>query len=330
MIRITDLFAGIGGMRLGFEQAAKEAGIDLRCVFSSEIDNFACITYRENFGDDPCSDIRAINSQDVPDHDILLAGFPCQPFSIAGVSKKRSLGEKTGFEEVKSGNLFFEIARILEAKRPEAFLIENVKGLLSHNKGKDIALIKSILKEKLGYNIKMKVIDGALLVPQHRERVYIVGFRSASNFEFPEIEGKDRKLAEILEDNVPDKYTIGPGTWKTLLRHRSKHKEQGNGFGFSIASRDGIARTLSQRYHKDGAEILLDQPGKERPRRLTPRECARLMGFPDDFVIPVSDTRAYMQFGNSVIVPVVRAIAKQMLSTFKECAGNGVSGQKDS
>lgn len=330
MIKIADLFAGIGGIRLGFEQAAKETGFDLGCVFASEIDRYACKTYEANFGEQPSGDIRGIEASDIPDHDIFLAGFPCQPFSIAGVSKKRSLGEKTGFDEKKSGNLFFEIVRILKEKKPEAFLLENVKGLLSHNRGNDIKLIIHILEKELGYMTKIKIIDGALLVPQHRERVYIVGFRSLQGFEFPVIEDRHPCLKDILEKNVAGKYTIGPGTWETLIRHRKNHADKGNGFGYSIADLDGISRTLSHRYHKDGAEILIDQPGRERPRKLTPRECARLMGFPDDFIIPVSDTRAYMQFGNSVVIPVVRDIAKHILSTFKECAKDGVSGQKDS
>jgi DNA (cytosine-5)-methyltransferase 1 len=330
MIRIADLFSGIGGIRLAFEKSAEDVGVDVEFVFASEIDRYACKTYEMNFGEQPHGDIKDIDAADVPDHDIFLAGFPCQPFSLAGVSKKRSLGEKTGFDEKKSGNLFFEIVRILKEKKPEAFLLENVKGLLSHNRGNDIKLIIHTLEEELGYVTKIRIIDGALLVPQHRERVYIVGFRSLQGFEFPVIEDRHPCLKNILEKSVAGKYTIGPGTWETLIRHRKNHADKGNGFGYSIADPDGISRTLSHRYHKDGAEILIDQPDRERPRKLTPRECARLMGFPDEFIIPVSDTRAYMQFGNSVVVPVLRAIAGQMLSTFKEQEKDGVSGRENS
>lgn len=309
-ISFIDLFAGIGGTRTGFEKAG------CKCVFTSEWDKFSQITYKENFGDLPAGDIRMITTKNIPDFDILLAGFPCQPFSIAGVSKKKSMGRKHGFEDEKQGNLFFEIERILKGKKPQAFMLENVKNIRSHDKGKTFDQISKIIKN-LGYTFDTKLIDGQLLVPQHRERIYMVGFRKdlyGENFvfNFPEISDKKLKLRDILEKKVDIKYTLSDKLWNYLQAYAIKHKKNGNGFGFGIAKRNGTTRTLSARYYKDGSEILIEQKNKN-PRRLTPRECARLMGFKDKFKITVSDTQAYRQFGNSIVVPVVEIIAKEIV-----------------
>ena len=309
--RFIDLFAGIGGMRIAFEaQGAK-------CVFSSEWDKFAQITYERNFGEKPYGDITKLDIEQVPDHDILVAGFPCQPFSIAGVSKKNSLGREHGFKDKTQGTLFFDVARIIEAKKPMAFLLENVKNLRSHDKGRTFEVISRTLTE-LGYDIQVQILDGKFYVPQHRERIFIVGFRrpiiaEMKPFLFPAPESVPPKLKTILEKNVPSKYTLTDGLWDYLKKYAEKHRAAGNGFGFGLADLDSWSRTLSARYYKDGSEILIPQQGKN-PRRLTPRECARLQGYPDSFKIPVSDTQAYKQFGNSVVVPLVTAIAKQMVS----------------
>lgn len=317
--KFIDLFAGIGGTRLGYERAGAE------CVFTSEWDKYSQITYQANYGDLPKGDIREIETSIIPDFDILLAGFPCQPFSIAGVSKKISLGRAHGFDDIKQGNLFFEIARILKEKSPSAFMLENVKNLLNHDKGNTFAVIMKILKE-LDYNVTYKIIDGGKLVPQHRERIYIVGFKNKLVskdfvFDFPEIEDQKPKLIDILEKNVDPKYTLSDKLWNYLQNYAKKHKEKGNGFGFGMADVQGVTRTLSARYHKDGSEILIPQEGKN-PRRLTPRECARLMGFPETYKIVVSDTQAYRQFGNSIVVPVVERIAKKVLSTLDKFESN--------
>lgn len=313
--RFIDLFAGIGGTRLGFESAGGE------CVFTSEWDKYAQKTYEANFGEIPFGDIRQIKTSQIPDFDILLAGFPCQPFSIAGVSKKISLGRAHGFSDEKQGNLFFEIARILQDKMPTGFMLENVKNLISHDKGNTFKVILKILDE-LGYRVTYKIIDGRYFVPQHRERTYIVGFRSDIvpddfHFAFPELPEKGPKLATILEGIISEKYTLSDKLWNYLVNYAEKHKEKGNGFGFGLADPQGNTRTLSARYYKDGSEILIPQPSKN-PRRLTPRECARLMGFPDTFNIPVSDTQAYRQFGNSIVVPVVSAVAKNIEQVLEE------------
>jgi len=302
-----DLFAGIGGTRMGFEAAGGD------CVFSSEYNKYSQITYNANFGELPEGDITKIASDDIPDHNVLVAGFPCQPFSIAGVSKKISLGRPHGFKDITQGTLFFEIARILEDKQPEAFMLENVKNLKNHNDGETFKVIRGTLEE-LGYTVCEKIIDAKYFVPQHRERIFIVGFKEKTSFTFPEIIDKHPKLRNILEPKVDDKYTLSDKLWNYLQKYAEKHKRLGNGFGFGIADLDGITRTLSARYNKDGSEILIYQKGKN-PRRLTPRECARLMGFPDSFKIPVSDTQAYKQFGNSVVVPVVASVAKQIAKT---------------
>jgi DNA (cytosine-5)-methyltransferase 1 len=340
-----DLFAGIGGIRIAFETHGGE------CVMSSEYNPFSQKTYRTFFGETPdfseiitvtpAGDITQLPPNLVPDHTILTAGFPCQPFSLAGVSKKNSLGRPHGFDDPTQGTLFFNIKEILAAKRPDAFLLENVKNLKQHDRGTTYSVIRDTL-DSLGYDVFDRVIDAAGWTPQHRERIYIIGFRRPEGGQnwridcFPEFEEmkppaqRDFELDEILETNVPDKYILGPGTWDTLVRHKAHHKEQGNGFGYGLLTppfRGQVTRTLSARYHKDGAEILIDI-GRERPRRLTPLECCRLMGFPEEYQkyfsrdieieSPVSETQAYRQFGNSVVVPVVRDIARIMVKRLVE------------
>ncbi len=305
--RFIDLFAGIGGMRLAFEKAGG------RCVYSSEWNKYSQQTYFANFGDQPDGDITKVKASDIPDHDILVAGFPCQPFSIAGVSKKNSLGRATGFQDKTQGTLFFDVCRILQEKRPKAFMLENVKNLCSHDKGRTFRIIRESLDE-LDYEIFYSVLDGQNYVPQHRERIIIVGFdreRYGSNigFEFDLHPVMPKPvMRNILDNQVEDKYTLSDKLWTYLQNYANKHKAAGNGFGFGIAEPNGVSRTLSARYYKDGSEILIAQPGKN-PRRLTPRECARLQGFPESFKIPVSDTQAYQQFGNSVVVPLMADVA---------------------
>ena len=307
-----DLFAGIGGIRQAFESAGG------KCVFSSEWNKFSQQTYEANFGEVPDGDITKIDENEIPDHDILVGGFPCQPFSIAGVSTKNFLGREHGFKDITQGTLFFDICRIIKAKKPRAFLLENVKNLKSHDKGNTFKVILKALQEDLGYDIHYKVIDASSQVPQHRERIFIVGFDSPMEFEFPELADNRPILGDILEKNVDKKYTLLDGTWNALQRHLEKHRAKGNGFGYNIADKSGIAKTLSARYYKDGAEILISQGEKKNPRRLTPRECARLMGFPEEFKIVVSDNQAYRQFGNAVVVPVVKEIAKAMVTCMTE------------
>lgn len=329
--RFIDLFAGIGGLRMAFE------GIGGECVFTSEWDSYAQRTYMANFRDDHGlnGDITKLEAKDIPDHDVLLAGFPCQPFSIAGVSKKNSLGRKHGFADETQGTLFFDVARIIEEKKPEAFLLENVKNLLSHDKGRTFEVIRGRLTEELGYHIHVRVIDGQHFVPQHRERIVIVGFREQQAFSWdalvlpekinqrmsnilhrqdgtePRIEWDASRFFDHGKKRVNDKYTLSNKLWSFLQGYKKKHEAKGNGFGFGLVDGDGIARTLSARYYKDGSEILIKQ-NRKNPRRLTPRECARLMGYPDSFRIPVSDTRAYKQFGNSVVMPVFAEVARIM------------------
>ncbi len=306
-MKIADLFAGIGGIRLAFENAGCE------CVFSCEIDASARETYAANFRDIPAGDITKINAEDIPGHDILCAGFPCQPFSIAGVSKKNSLGRPTGFNDLTQGTLFFDVCRILDAKKPRAFLLENVRNLLSHDKGRTFHVIISSLEE-LGYKVFYEVLYGKIFVPQHRERIVIAGFRDyAGDFRF-DIKPPEHKpvMKDILEENVPEKYTLSNKLWQYLQNYAEKHRAKGNGFGYGIADPEGISRTLSARHYKDGSEILIAQKGRN-PRRLTPRECARLMVFPESFIIPVSDTQAYRQFGNSVVVPLMSEVAKSIV-----------------
>jgi len=307
-LTFIDLFAGIGGMRIPFEKAGAT------CVFSSEIDKFARQTYAANFDEEPLGDITKISAEEIPKFDILVGGFPCQPFSLAGIPKYESLGYQHGFKNETKGTLFFDIARILEYHQPRAFLLENVKNLKSHDKGRTFKTIISTL-EKLGYNVTYKIVDAASVVPQHRERIFLVGMKENLEFDFPEYPQKGRiVLRDILKRRVPKKYTISDHLWSYLKRRKKEQKAKGNGFGYNLSKRAEVARTLSARYGKDGSEILIHQPGKN-PRRLTPRECARLMGFPDDFVIPVSDTQAYKQFGNAVVVKVVEPIADSMVQT---------------
>jgi DNA (cytosine-5)-methyltransferase 1 len=326
-----DLFAGIGGIRTPFDE------IGGRCVFTSEWDSYAQRTYAANFpgGHEIAGDITGIREKSIPDHDVLLAGFPCQPFSIAGVSKKNALGREHGFKDETQGTLFFDVKRILKHKRPKAFLLENVKNLLSHDKGRSFDVILRSLADDLGYSVHYKVIDGAHFVPQHRERILIIGFESPVAFDWnilnlppkkhtlreilhrtdgsePELESDGDRFFDHEKRRVNSKYTLTDHLWRYLQAYAEKHRAAGNGFGFGLVKPDGTARTLSARYYKDGSEILVFQGAKKNPRRLTPRECARLMGFPDTFKIPVSDTRAYKQFGNAVVVPVIREVARVM------------------
>ena len=302
-----DLFAGIGGMRIAFEKAGGA------CVYSNEWNKYSQQTYLANFAEQPEGDITKVKAEDIPDHDILVAGFPCQPFSIAGVSKKKSLGRATGFQDKTQGTLSFDVCRILQAKRPRAFLLENVKNLCSHDKGRTFKVIRESLDE-LNYEVFYKVLDGQNFVPQHRERILIVGFdreRYGKDYKFDfNITPASPKpcMRDILESSVDNKYTLSDKLWTYLQNYAAKHKAAGNGFGYGIAPLDGVSRTISARYYKDGSEILIAQEGKN-PRRLTPRECARLQGFSDDFKIPVSDTQAYRQFGNSVVVPLISEVA---------------------
>ncbi|MBQ7436708.1 MAG: DNA (cytosine-5-)-methyltransferase [Oscillospiraceae bacterium] len=303
-----DLFAGIGGMRIAFEEAGGH------CVYSNEWNKYSQQTYFANFGEQPDGDITKVEAGTIPDHDILVAGFPCQPFSIAGVSKKQSLGRATGFEDKTQGTLFFDVCRILKAKRPKAFLLENVKNLKSHDKGRTFRVIMEALDE-LNYEVFHAIIDGQNFVPQHRERILIVGFdreRYGTDMDFRfDITPRNPKplMKDILEDNVSDTYTLSDKLWSYLQNYAARHRAAGNGFGYGIADPEGVSRTLSARYYKDGSEILIAQEGRN-PRRLTPRECARLQGFPESFKIPVSDTQAYKQFGNSVVVPLMANVAK--------------------
>jgi DNA (cytosine-5)-methyltransferase 1 len=316
-LRFIDLFAGIGGMRLAFEKAGGS------CVFSSEWDKFAKQTYEANHSGELFGDIRKINAADIESHDILVAGFPCQPFSLAGVSKNNALGREHGFAHATQGTLFFDIVRILDYHKPKAFLLENVKNLRSHDGGNTFKEILRTLEEDLGYNVHSKVIDARAVVPQHRERTYIVGFREPTRFEFPEVSlnGSRPTFRSILQSEPDPKYTLSAHLWQYLQEYAAKHKAKGNGFGFGLVDPndpDVTTRTLSARYHKDGSEILIDTGG-DRPRRLTPRECARLMGFPESFDIrAVSDTQAYRQFGNSVVVPVVELIAESITSHLRQ------------
>lgn len=311
-----DLFAGIGGMRLAFESVGG------RCVYSNEWNKYSQQTYFANFGEQPEGDITKVNASDIPDHDILVAGFPCQPFSIAGVSKKNSLGRATGFEDKTQGTLFFDVCRILKEKRPKAFMLENVKNLCSHDHGKTFRIIQESLEE-LDYQIFYKILDGQSYVPQHRERIIIVGFDRKRygclmNFDFSlNTVTPKPTMKNILEKHVDTRYTLSDKLWIYLQNYAAKHKAAGNGFGYGIADPNGISRTLSARYYKDGSEILIAQKGKN-PRRLTPRECARLQGYPDSFIIPVSDTQAYRQFGNSVVVPLIANVAKLMVQKIRD------------
>lgn len=332
-LTFIDLYAGIGGIRFGFEQA------NAKCVFSSEWNKFSQVTYATLHGDIPHGDITLIPKDKIPDHNILTAGFPCQPFSLAGVSKKKSTGKSHGFEDPTQGTEFFKIKEILRIKKPEAFFLENVKNLLSHDKGNTFKIIEQSLDE-VGYHFDKKVLDSKYWLPQHRERIYIVGFRKDLQLAgklkdvFPEYPTKRLKeLKDIIEstkeiaDKYKNQYTVKNGTWKALKRHKQNHIEKGNGFGYGLIMapfEDKVTRTLSARYHKDGAEILISQGRGKRPRRLTPLEVYKLQGFPKKFekyfdgkdksIQPVSDNQVYKQFGNSITVPVVAAIAKKIVS----------------
>ena len=330
--RFVDLFAGIGGMRRGFEPLGG------KCVFTSEWDRYARQTYEANYDCDHevAGDITEISADEIPEHDLLLAGFPCQPFSIAGVSKKNALQMPHGFRCEAQGTLFFDIARIIEAHRPRAFLLENVKNLINHDKGNTFRIIFRALTEELHYQVHWKVLNARSWVPQHRERIFIVGFRDENDFTFSNLEIPDISEGPTLtsifhpEDGterkeqpytigknatVASKYALSDHLWSYLRNYAAKHRAAGNGFGFGLVGPGDVSRTLSARYYKDGSEILVSRKGKN-PRRLTPRECARLMGFdrPGEacFKIPVSDTQAYKQFGNAVAVPCVEAVAHHM------------------
>lgn len=307
-----DLFAGIGGMRIAYEEAGG------RCVYSNEWNKYSQETYFANFGEQPDGDITKVDAKSIPDHDILVAGFPCQPFSIAGVSKKNSLGRATGFEDKTQGTLFFDVCRILKEKRPKAFMLENVKNLCSHDRGRTFKVILESLDE-LDYEVFYAILDGQNYVPQHRERILIVGFDRQRygedikfSFDITPVEPKP-VMRDILEEDVDPRYTLSDKLWAYLQNYAAKHKAAGNGFGYGISPLDGVSRTLSARYYKDGSESLIEQEGKN-PRKLTPRECARLQGFPDSFKIVVSDTQAYKQFGNSVVVPLMANVAKLVVA----------------
>ncbi len=336
-----DLFAGIGGLRMGFES------IGGRCVFTSEWDLACRKTYQANF---PCDhpvagDITAIAEEEIPVHDVLVAGFPCQPFSIAGVSKKNALGKKHGFSCEAQGTLFFDAARIIAHHRPPAFLLENVKNLVSHDGGNTFRVIRKTLEEELGYHIDWRVINAKGVVPQNRERIFIAGFRGDTGFDFSQLDVPDPGNGPVMRTilhpqdgteleeppythgssgTVSPKYTLSENLWTYLENYAAKHKARGNGFGYGLVGPDDVSRTLSARYYKDGSEILVRQH-ENRPRRLTPRECARLMGFDGPgkphFEIPVSDTQAYKQFGNAVVVPVVDAVAQFMLPHIRDAMG---------
>lgn len=327
-----DLFAGIGGFRIALQSLGG------KCIFSCEWDKYAQKTYEKNFGEYPYGDVRQFTDplkisdarldKLIPDHDILTAGFPCQPFSIAGVSKKNSLGRKHGFEDPTQGTLFFDIKRILDIKRPAAFFLENVKNLLTHDGKKTFAVIENTLNE-LGYVWNKSVIDAAKWVPQHRERIFIVGYnpKKVSNIKKEEITFPMEpdpgyqypNLSKIIKDDIDEKYTLGPGTWETLERHKMHHSNAGNGFGYGLITKEmfnkpsTVTRTISARYHKDGAEILIEQQDK-RPRRLSIKEAMQLMGYDQNkFIFPVSDTQAYRQIGNSVVIPAIKETAKEIV-----------------
>ena len=303
--KYIDLFAGIGGIRRPYQKLGGT------CVFSSEIDKFAVKTYEENWGETPSGDITKIDAKDLPEFDILLAGFPCQAFSIAG--------KRQGFNDTR-GTMFFEVERILEYHKPKCFMLENVKGLLSHDKGNTFRIMKDILENKLDYKIYYKVLNAKDYgVPQNRERIIIVGFKNHNiNFEFPEPFGIKTKLGDILEKNVDPKYTISDKIWESHQRRKEAHKSKGNGFGYCLFNENSpYTSTISARYYKDGSEILIEQEGKN-PRRLTPREAARLQGFPDDFKLVVSDMQCYKQFGNSVPTKMIEAVAEKIIEALKD------------
>lgn len=304
-----DLFAGIGGIRMGFESVGGE------CVFTSEWDEHAQKTYQANFKEMPYGDITKIEPEEIPSFDMLLAGFPCQPFSQAGLKK--------GFEDTR-GTLFFDIARIVEHHKPSVVFLENVRNLASHDKGNTLKVIIKTLKD-LGYSVFHRLYNAKNFgVPQNRVRIYIIAFKDKVNFEFPKELNTPTKLGDILDKNVDPKYTISDKLWAGHQRRRKEHKEKGNGFGYSLFNeKSEYTSTISARYYKDGSEILIEQKGKN-PRKLTPREASRLQGFPEDFIIPVSDNQAYKQFGNSVAVPVIKVLAKQIIKTLNKLPTNSL------
>jgi DNA (cytosine-5)-methyltransferase 1 len=343
-IPFIDLFAGIGGIRLGIESAGGE------CVFTSEWDKYAVKTYSENHvsSHEIVGDIRSVQPAEIPDHDILAAGFPCQPFSLAGVSKKNSLGRVHGFLDPTQGTLFFNIAEILAEKRPRAFLLENVKNLISHDRGNTFRVIQDVLSNDLGYTLQYKVIDAKGYLPQHRERIILAGFRDGGSFDWADVAGPaqnaPKTMGAILHPEIGpepgaagyvdpdtglvlDRYILSDRLWAYLQSYAAKHKAAGNGFGYGIVDRESTSRTLSARYYKDGSEVLVSRGEGLTPRRLTPRECARLMGFGDRFRIPVSDTQAYRQFGNSVAVPVIAAVAEQIVRVLRDEGTSSQSGR---
>lgn len=317
--RFIDLFAGIGGIRIAFEENGGT------CVFSSEWDTFCQKSYFANFGEVPHGDITQIIPSAIPDHDILCAGFPCQPFSIAGVSKKNSLGRAHGFKDKTQGTLFFNVASIIEAKRPKMFLLENVKNLKSHDKGQTWQVIRQVLDE-LDYEVFDKVVDARHYVPQHRERVFLVGFDrghfgASLGFDFPVPPAGGPVLSSILESKPDPRYILSAKLWDYLQAYAAKHRAKGNGFGFGLCTGSSVTRTLSARYYKDGSEILVARGRGKTPRRLTPRECARLMGYKDSFRIIVSDTQAYRQFGSSSVVPLIKDVACSMCNVWEDHNG---------
>jgi len=353
--RFIDLFAGIGGLRRAFDM---ETGVGGECVFTSEWDKYARITYAQNYGetdDEIAGDITEVSETDIPQHDVLLAGFPCQPFSIAGVSKKNSLNRPHGFACDTQGNLFFDVARIVKHHRPKAILLENVRNLANHDKGRTFRVIRQTLEDELEYDIFPMILDAKSWVPQHRERIFIVGFpreRKITDFSLQPLKDRDPlsgpKLSTILhpEDGtenaeghfttgpkatVSEKYVLTDHLWNYLQRYAEKHRAAGNGFGFGLNGPEDVARTLSARYYKDGSEILIRRPNGS-PRRLTPRECARLMGFDkpgeSKFKIKVSDTQAYKQFGNAVVAPVATDVARLMLPHIAAVSGVAEAAQE--
>jgi len=322
--KTIDLFAGIGGIRLGFERTG-------RCenVFSAEIDTNACLTYLNNFGEDPQLDVTNLTQssiKSIPDFDILLAGFPCQTFSIAGIKK--------GFEDTR-GQLFFDIAKILKVKKPQGFLLENVKGLLSHERGNTLKTILKILTEELDYHVTYQVLNSKDFgVPQNRERIYIVGFKNKVNFAFPDPMDKRVSVSDILEQNVPEKYFLSERYWQCLQQHKARHQNKGNGFGYKIIDEGGISNAIVVGGMGKERNLVLDHGlktidpkyNKAHIRKMTPREWARLQGYPEDFKIHPIDTHAYKQLGNSVTVPVIAAIAKNILKALDSCNSKANQG----
>ncbi len=335
--RFIDLFAGIGGLRLAFEAAGG------RCVFTSEWDKYCRQTYEANFGISPhyAGDIRKVGISDIPPFDVLVAGFPCQPFSIAGVSKKNALGRPHGFDDSAQGDLFFRIAAILHERRPPAFLLENVRNLVAHDKGRTFQVILDTLQNELGYHVSYRVIDARGWLPQRRERIFIAGFSRGFGCDLDDMPVRSTDVGPTLEHvlhncleeadgayvisrgKVNPKYTLSEHLWAYLQEYAAKHRRRGNGFGYGLVGPGDVARTLSARYYKDGSEILVEQR-RRPPRRLTPRECARLMGFiradGSPWRIVVSDTQAYKQFGNAVAVPVAKAVARYMAPYLERAA----------